>query len=598
MPELSHYYPIQITLHAPMPLPHGISDAQSGLPGSVLRAAFAREVNAAPLAMGDESGAKHAADIERLVTSGKVRFLFAYPGVRDEVAGSDDLIRPLPLLASARWAEHATHSGRDGAEWPLFDALAAADAAALPNGEGPRFGEFAAYPAGSLVGGESSQRLPLAPSVVMDALPLSNTDDGRSSHALADGQTLVGMVQVTGADGAECSSLIRSVRDRLKAPYLSIGQWHRPGQDGVVSVSIGTQQTREASLLVFQNGHLAAGTVIRVLLTSPLVTDGESAIDALSAALSSALGEGALRLVSSEIRSAKSPTWAASGVAGSLDKANISADAGSVFVFEATRQLEDHQLLKLEHGGVGKGLADGFGRLVFMPAPVASLTALEPPHRGILPAPTSEPPATVLAAQERVLLRAVRRAMDGFARDFAKQLGPSSVPSAAVLTRLRGLLSGEPSRVILALREWVSGADNEQPLLRRDALDAMGTRAASGQSLRAWIQSRIDGTAKERLSGLARDIDLEDIARRHNIAGAKSASNTLKLPTTVDRLTVMLVDAVLEALAYRNPTANADEPGPGPIRGRPRRGMQRRRGRPGRGTGSGRQAKATSGSDA
>lgn len=558
-----------------MPLPPGQQRVSGAIPGSWLRGVFARDVS-----QGD--------NWNRLMDSGKVRFLFLRPAVPAADSAADDArfpVRSLPALASARWPETAVSAGPDGSFWLVHDALAAGFSDSIQTGPGPADSSHAVYAFGTGSDADTAPRLSLASGLQALPLPLSNSGDNQPQYALAPGQDLVGMVQITGDDGADASYLIRSVRDRLRAPCHSFGSHHRPGQDGIVTVSIGPQQPREASLLQFQNGRIYAGTVFRVLLTSPLLAGDTDAVEAVCAAMDAALGAGSTRLLAStmSIPAVSGLETAAAVPHGS----SISAGEGSVLVFEALRQLEDHELLRFEHSGIGLGLADGFGRVVLLPAPADAMHARPAPAPTTATLPSDQPPPDVMMYQERLVLRACMAEARRFARDLAASFRVDQLPPPAVLRRLSAAVARQPENGIPVLREWLGGRAKDAPLLRRDALDAMGGKGSHGTSLRAWIQSHIDGESRQRFAALSRDLGLEALCRSHHLAGPKSALNSLKVPAAADGLTVALVLEVIEAAIARASGADTSVP-PGEARtreGKPNRpGRRRKPSRPGRRT--------------
>lgn len=580
MSSLNLYYPILMHIDATMPLPGGVDALACGLPGFVLRKAFEALVGEPGSAGEDDTRAKREAEWKLLVTDRRLRFLFAHPvgrsvgvpGGERKTSGAEE--RTLPIPASVVMPEAAEVSGREGTLWRARHDSAAGE------------GTIAAY--GLLPEADGTTHVSIARPIACVRVPGSREADSER-FGLADGQTLVGMIQVTGDDEAECRTLVAKVRDRLKSGYVAIGEWHRPGQFGVASFNIGRQQPRESSLLTFQNGRLGAGTRFGVLLSSPCLSKGESIEALVARALESALGHGAASFVSLR-------TGALAGWTGD-DSVGVVAP-GTMLVFEATRQLEDHDLLRFEHAGIGGRLEDGFGRVLLTPEPVGNIDVVEPPRRDAISQPEGEPPAAVLQMQARLLEDALEGAIASRCRELTR--GAHQVPYATVL-RLRSILRGDPGPVIAMLREWISGTKEDPALLRREALDALGECNLGGRSVLGVVRALVEGGQRERFQRAATELGLEQVVRRVNLAGSKSALNYYR--AMGDVVTVRLLDGLLAALGSVPPSETRSQRprtrivksgGPGrPKRQGARRGSRRGRGRPRDGAPRGGEAKGT-----
>jgi hypothetical protein len=211
-------------------------------------------------------------------------------------------------------------------------------------------------------------------------------------------------------------------------------------------------------------------------------------------------------------------------------------------LFKAEDNIPIDDLLAMEHEGIGERLTEGYGRVVFLEAPVQEIRI-----RFRAQAPVTKPsapaPEVVTFIERRLLRAAMNLEIDRLALTVASRA--SRIPTASLLGRLRVPLRAQPGPALQTLAEWLgSGARAlrrpAQDQLRRCRIDP-GTGSLS---LATWI---VDLASGNRWGRLREWLRLEPLAQRNHVVSEDSALQQLK--EMHDEITVRLIDAMLAALA-------------------------------------------------
>lgn len=560
-PPSVRYLPYRLALEARMivdPATGAVGDATSldWLPGSMLRGAVAGRL----LAAGSPA---ETVEFERLVLSGKVRYLPAYPVLR---AGGLS-VRGLPAPVSLRTFK-GTPQPPDGGS--VYDAVDLACYA------GPRLDDpghlggwpdrpVEAFPAGYVTAAEDGVAAspPMAFAIHTARDPVKGhawtetTPQGEeiphgalfTYESLEAGQELAGCIQIVDTDDSDLDEVTGWLKDLLDTAdrKLLFGRSHRTEYGGAARLT--WQQARDREVDPTHNDlvvdwDVEAGERLRVVLVSPYLgrdpITGQPDPGALPATL-----EERLPVTVEEV------FWSHGRVGGFNRKWGLplpqhpSVAAGSVVVVTVTERLPLGDLLAVEHDGLGERRSDGYGRAVFLEHATTSDVLLNTPQPVPAQRPQEDPPHEVAVLERRLVEAAAARHIT--ARTARLAATATTVPTASLLGRLRNLLRSDPEGTADPLAEPL-GSGLAGPV--RDRLDACRLVLGGDQRmpLSQWLLEVAGG---DRDGELAVDAH----ASRWRLTDREQAAEylTQQLPW----LRAELIDALLAALSLR---ARREEP--------------------------------------
>ncbi len=522
-------FTLELEARAVLTAPGGSPDSASSLdfvPGSVVRGAVARALP------GPGSGAEPLETFHRLILSGQVRYLNAYPLAEGRRAV------PTPLswrvakhgdaifdLAAASAGEEAPWAGEPLAGVPVsFVTLGAADPRQAP------------VRMGAAVHHQRSRRM---------GRPVAGEGALFVFEALDAGQSFRGFLAVDG-DEEDARRAIREVRAAARETLL-LGRSRRAGYGGRARISWGTPRRRELEgRQGLISSDVASGTAFRVLFLSDAILR-----DPATGAHDPAVAEAAIREALADRVEVGARHWS-TRLAGGFNRTwglelpqALALRAGSVLALEALRPIALADLLALEASGIGERLAEGFGRLAFLEAAAPEPRLLPPPPEAEPPAPATVPPA-VEGMERRLLEEALERHVAALA---ARRIEDArSLPSPSLLSRLRTPLRAGRSG-LAALGTWLAGGEAG---LRPKALRALADARVKdwdGQwtPLRDWLTATL-GASREELSDR---LDLRLVAQRHHLTSETRALDLLRADDLLELARWRVIDQTLALAARR-----------------------------------------------
>jgi CRISPR-associated protein Csx10 len=524
--------PFTLELNAPavFTAPGGSPDSSRSLeyvPGSVVRGAVARSLG------GPEADAGRKETFHRLILSGQVRYLNAYPVAEER--------RSVPTPLSWRLVKH---------EDRVFDLAADADPEEAPWEEET----LAPVSAPFVTLGTAEQReAPVRMSAAVHhqrSRRMGRPVEGEGAlfvfEALESGQAFRGFLAVDG-DEQRAVAIAEEVKDAA-GDFLLLGRSRRAGYGGRARIAWGGPRKRE---LEGRHGLLsndvASGTSFRILfLSDTLVRNPETGAHdpaAVELVIDERLGgrvEILARYWGTRLAGGFNRTWGLE-----LPQA-LSLRAGSVLAARARQAIPLAELLAIEASGLGERLAEGFGRITFLEAAV--------PEPGLQPAP--EPPRpprpsalspTVEAMEHRILHEALRRHAGTLAARRVQ--GARFLPSPSLLSRLRSPLRIGPAG-LAALRTWLT---DRQAGLRSKALHALADARVTDWKghptpLQDWLVETLTASTDE----LTGQLDLLMLAQRHHLTSESRAHELLRSPELLEDARWRVIDQTLALAARRS----------------------------------------------
>jgi CRISPR-associated protein Csx10 len=547
------YIPYTLTLESPaiVSAPGGDPNSSKTLPfipGSALRGAVAA-------ALGDPGGvAARQAEFNDLVLNGTVRYLNAYPALEER--------RSLPLPVSFYREKDApnNHGWIDVIDLSAYEGTSAVDedlGEVWPDRQLAAIGERFVTVRGSS---------PTLVTPLISARTHHQRDrrkgrpwkdaSGRSHGAvftfefLDAGQSFEGLIQVWGNDD-RIHRLEERVKELLRGTVL-VGRSRRAGYGGKAAIIWKDSRTREtggsgSDGLQPLNRDLSAGEQFRLLLTSACVVadplTGHPDPSALEVLLQERFRDRA-RLVGKR--------WAFETVGGFNQKwrlelpQSLAASPGSIFVFEALSEIPLKDLLDTEHRGVGERREEGFGRLLFLNAPVPRMTLFRPEAKKKEKRTVdAQPPELALEIERRIMDTRAVRAIEQTAAAVVQS--PRRLPSNSLIGRLRVPLRRPSKDAVRTLERWLNGG-NESERLKAPAMDQLAhcrVRGEEGESgLKDWLLHALkDGPVRSMLN-------YEVLAQQSHVVSIETAKRFLEERS--EEYKVRLIDAVLAGLALRN----------------------------------------------
>lgn len=531
---------------------------QPFIPGSALRGAVAARL----LASGEDG---ESALFKRLVLSGAVRYLHAYPtrgGTRTW---------PTPLS----WKRL---KGKDGGAYDLASFTGEVDEEAEDQTDVSEFEEF--WPQDALA--SISEAFITSPSVGGTLAQVKTgarihqqrdrvkgrswTDKDEQPHGtifsytyLEAGQTFSGVIQVA----ADAADDIERLKKLLEQPIL-VGRSRRAGYGGEAKLNWRGEADREfTDLRESVREDIPEGERFRVMLTSAYVgrhpQTGQIDPTALDHELNEVLGGAA---------TIEHRRWAFETVGGfnrkwALETPQVMAvRGGSVLVLRATQPLEWAKLEAVEHAGLGERRAEGFGRLVFLwhsgATDVGFKKDEEKEDLPNLPAGSAHAQhEQVQFLETRLMLTAARAELDRVAQQDLVQ-DAAKLPTSSLLGRLRGLVRGvldeqSASDALKTLHTWCGQGKTALKEIAQKQLRAC--TLGKEQQLLGWLTAIAASTDTESgwaalLKATGSAASMGSLAEKHYLTDQSTAQAILEENAQI--LKTYLIDAVLTEMTKKN----------------------------------------------
>jgi hypothetical protein len=395
---------------------------------------------------------------ERLILSDEVAYLNAYP-----VAGG---VRALPMPVSWRREKHGDEV-HDLASYDLSGER-------LESQLGGTAGSFVTLGADRMnVGVRQSAQIHDQRDRELGRAWKKKTPTGEEGkgtiyvyESLDARQRFSGFIVAGSDDG-------RRIRDLLPdGTKVSLGRSRRAGYGGEGIFRWEDDTAQEARTDDALPGPVAQETVFRILLTSPYIGRDQltGQIDPAS------LDDELRRLLDVEIVGRR---WSIDRTASynrtwrlKVPEAFV-IQAGSVILVKARSKIEQTTLQRIMDGGIGERRNEGFGRILFLQAPVAKEIFLrDTPADG--PALLRTRPLVgdqkarqvIEEMQTRIMAERARSSIDTAVAVIATR--PQRLPSRSLLGRLLLPLLREPERGVTSLEGLIAESG---PRLRRKAID-------------------------------------------------------------------------------------------------------------------------------
>ncbi|NLI82933.1 MAG: hypothetical protein GX443_14765 [Deltaproteobacteria bacterium] len=515
------------------------------IPGPAVRGALAK-------ALGDpgRDGAKQQ-EFSDLVLGGRVRYLNVYPSA----GGRRTFPMPLSLRREKNKAEES-------------QTVAATDIAAFDGHCTDGHDLSACWPEEQLTSlGEAFISIGGGKPVAMHptvSARIHHQRDRRKGRAWKDqegtthgaiftfesldaGQTFQGLIQIRGETDEACRQAADRIRELL-GDTLLVGRSRRAGYGGLAVITWGEVRDREvrgagSEGLRPVTEDIAEGETFRLLLISACIVrnpqTGQMDPEALTMILQKRFS-GPAKLLRKR--------WAFEIVGGfnrkwRLETPQVPAvSAGSVFVFEAVQDIPFAELQQIEHEGLGERREEGFGRVLFLDAPLQRLNVYKPEDDRMSQDRSGEPPDLVREIEQRILSRRVAKKIEEEAAKLLAQV--KHLPTNSLIGRLRLPLRKGPDEAIETLQRWLDG-HQESERLKRPAMEQLERcRLDGGQTLKDWL------LAASRQENIVQWIQPRVLANRHHISSEETAGEFLR--DEWKRWALLLMDAVLAGLALRN----------------------------------------------
>jgi len=373
-------------------------------------------------------------------------------------------------------------------------------------------------------------------------------------ESLDAGQSFQGMIQVRGESKAELDQTETRIK-KLLGETILIGRSRRAGYGGMAAIRWGEGQDREVKGVGRDGlrpvgGDISQGSSFRLILASACIVrnarTGQIDPSVLPELIDARFG-GRAKLVRTR--------WTFEAIGGFNRKwrlelpQTLAVSAGSVFLIKANQNIPLGDLYDIENEGLGERREEGYGRVLFLDAPLTKLSLRLAQETANVSVGQGGPPPLVLDIEARIVWAELLRKIEEKAMDFARSA--RNLPSNSLIGRLRTPLRGKPEEAIETLQRWLrEGSDAER--LKRPAMEQLERcRMDGNQNLADWILEATD--CEKVLSWLSADV----LAQRCCICSEKSAIQSIKKKS--QDVTVKLIDAVLAGLAVRNKTKEAGD---------------------------------------
>jgi len=553
------FFPYRLTLNAPVILtgwssnPNHVETRQS-IPGSVLRGALAlcikrkHDRNGSAVPSLDDA-------IAKWIFSDSVRFLPAYPTVndrhvvpvplswkRDKHASLSQQKQIIDLLAYSGKPDSANDCDEDEeaetSVWPECRLISPAGVFASMGGAELKLGSVPVEGRMHHTRDRSKQR--------------AWKDKSGKTHgavysydAVEAGTVFEGNILIRADDDHAAMNRIETIKSLL-GERVFVGRSRRAGYGGDAKIEWLSQREREYSGsgmtgwgMIPINSNLSQGDEFRVLLTSPYAgrcpVTGAEAPDRFEQELMDRLG-GRAEVIrahyASEMVGGFNRHWKSEIAQCSVLK------AGSVFSFRAKGNIAAGDWLEIEKDGVGERRNEGYGRFLFLKAPVSTLTHASISHSAATK-PQGSPPDIISELEKRLLLQISMEKVEKLAIERARAFDP--VPTNSLLGRLRLVLQRGDVETLLT---WF-GNDAEKAL-KKPAQQQLKRCKRDGESL--W--DHISGHCKQAGQAIIECYGLGPIVQRYSITDPDSATKVLISKSR--ELSIRYLRTLVSALAMKN----------------------------------------------
>jgi CRISPR-associated protein Csx10 len=375
-------------------------------------------------------------------------------------------------------------------------------------------------------------------------------------ESLDAGQLFQGMIQMCGETEKELEQTENRVK-KLLGEVVLLGRSRRAGYGGMAAIQWEDRRWEREIVgsgtegLQPVNTNISKGSDFRLLLTSACI-----ARDANTGQIDP---NGVMELIERRLNGRARVVrrrWSFEIIGGFNRKwrlelpQTLAVSAGSVFLLEAAEDIPASDLHGIEHKGLGERREEGYGRILFLNAPLANLSlrvfeeALSEKIGG------GQPPRLVSDIEARIVWAQVARKIEEKAASVAEVA--KELPSNSLIGRLRTPLRGNPEEALRTLTTWLA-SENESERLKRPAMEQLERcqMRDDKKTLAEWITG---ATKKDKvLEWLKADV----LAQRYHIVSEESVKGILEEKSR--EISVKLIDAVLAALAVRNKTKEAGD---------------------------------------
>lgn len=388
-------------------------------------------------------------------------------------------------------------------------------------------------------------------------------DQGGNAHgaiftfeSLDAGQSFQGLIQVRADSEKELEQTEGRIRALLGDTIL-VGRSRRAGYGGMAKIQWESGRKREIDGVGKEGARpldrdISQGERFRLLLTSACIARSADTGQIDPAALEGLIArlfDGRVTLIRRR--------WSFEHIGGFNRKWRLEVpqvlaiSAGSVFLLEANQELSVADLRRVENEGLGERKEEGYGRVLFLDAPLqeVSLNLVNKRDENEAYIPDTNRQVPLVSEIERRIVRAqVARKIEEEAAEFAQSA--QNLPNNSLIGRLRTPLRGKPDKALQTLNAWLK-SENEAERLKRPAMEQLERCRIGNSNLADWILAATNG--KNTLSSLKADV----LAQRYHVVSEESAKKILE--DGAQEISARLIDAVLAALAVRNRTKEAGD---------------------------------------
>jgi CRISPR-associated protein Csx10 len=538
------YLPYSLKLNSSVIITAPGGDANSSstlpyIPGLAVRGALAK-------ALGDpgvDSSRQH--EFHELVLGGMVRYLNAYPIINK--------LRALPTPVSLRLRKYRPENKRDtidtidlaADDWPEEELIPIPEdfltlGAAQPALYHPKISSRIHHQRDREKGRAWKD-------------PQGNTHGAIFTfESLEVNQAFAGLILLRSKKKEELDRLERRIKELLGNTLL-VGRSRRSGYGGMASIEWGNRQHHETEGVGKEglrplNRNIGQGEQFRLLMISPCIARNSATGQPDPAALEDKI----VNCFSNRVEVIRK-VWTFVTIGGFNRKwrlelpQTLAVSAGSVLVLEANQAISLDELHEIEHEGLGERKGEGYGRLLFLDAPLPEIVL----HK-FTESPTGltingAAPLLVRDIESRIVQAQIARMIEEKAAVLARSA--NNLPTNSLIGRLRTPLRGATPEAISTLKLWLTG--NESERLKRPAMDQMERcKIDDGKNLHTWILDAMDRDM------ILKWLQVGVLAQRLYVVSIQSAESGVE--EKFEELSVKLIDAVLADLAIRNKTQEVD----------------------------------------
>jgi CRISPR-associated protein Csx10 len=229
----------------------------------------------------------------------------------------------------------------------------------------------------------------------------------------------------------------------------------------------------------------------------------------------------------------------------------LAVAGGAVLLLRAKAAIPAETLRQVEHEGLGERRNEGFGRVIFLAAPIREGFEWDK----IPSQPSAEAAAAPLGdewkwLEERLVVGVIQAEL---VRAAMSKLRFEGEVSGSLLNRLRGLLRGQakPDSALAALDGWVREGGQLKETAIKQLKRAALAQVSQKKTLLAWLQEAAKVQSWEGLVALCGGHDeLRRRLREKRLTTAAQAQAVVEARAAA--LTVFLIEAVLAEKAKSN----------------------------------------------